>query len=314
MKDGMTIQERIARRIVSSIYSWYELEKGRAYVFLDHHSLPSYYVERLAKNSYRVIKFNKTQFSSAQGRGMFNSILIVLKSGNDQMLKSFSDCIQYDHRISAGKAVAPLLGELGMTLPEFERLFHTETDFTSGGDLAERSHRKWRVVFEKGTREQEQVLELLDRVDELLGGFADALSYGIVEIKNDLPPNVLADYNPKNDSMRVKSDCSDGRILHSFVHELAHRLWFKWMSKSQRRSVLERYHQMLQDSSSFILQGFDGDVFPSEYSRTSVEEFFAECFAYWRGGGLCESLSEFLGALFHPSRHKAVLHDNQQSV
>ncbi len=294
----MIAEERIARRLVASIYSWYELDKGKAYAFLDHHSLPSYYVERLAKNSYRVIKFDRAQFSSAEGRGMFNSILVALKSGSQKALKQFSNCIRYDRRISAGKAVAPLLSELGMTVPEFERLFNTDTDFTSGGDLAERSHRNWRVVFEKGTRNQEQILGLLDRVDELLGGFAETLSYGIVEIKNDLPPKVLADYNPKNDSMRVKSDFSDGRILHSFVHELAHRLWFKHMSKSQRRTVDGKYLNMLHNPSSFLWIDNGDDVFPSEYSKTSVEEFFAECFAFWRSGELCESLSDFLKNLF----------------
>jgi hypothetical protein len=139
-------------------------------------------------------------------------------------------------------------------------------------------------------------MALLDRVDELLGGFSDALSYGIVEIKEDLPPKVLADYNPKNDSMRVKSDFSDGRILHSFVHELAHRLWFRRMSREQRGTVEARYEKMLHESSAFLWSG--EDVFPSEYSKTSVEEFFAECFAFWRAGELCESLSKFMESMF----------------
>lgn len=293
----MSKADTIAKRIVASTYSWYTIEDGRAYVFLDGHSLPCYYVERNAKNSYRVIKFDKTKFSSQYGRGVFNSILVALKIGSDKALKEFKDCIRYDRMITAGKAVAPLLRELGMTVPEFENLFHTDTDFTSGGDLVEKTHRDWRLVFEKGTRSPSQMMVLLDRVDELLGGFSDALSYGIVEIKEDLPPKVLADYNPKNDSMRVKSDFSDGRILHSFVHELAHRLWFKRMSKEQRRMVDARYGRMLHGVNALLLTD-DDDVFPSEYSKTSVEEFFAECFAYWRDGTLCDSLSTFLDLLF----------------
>jgi len=180
-------------------------------------------------------------------------------------------------------------------------LFNTDTDFSSGRGLDERKHRNWRLVFEKGTRNPEQVLMLLDRVDELLGGFSKALSYGIVEIKNDLPPKVLADYNPKNDSMRVKSDSSDGRIYHCFIHELGHRLWFRLMSKAQRNSVEDRYETMKRNGSE-VDYGFradDGsDMFPSEYATTSVEEFFSECFAYWRAGELCSSLSGFLEHIF----------------
>lgn len=356
----MDRQERIARRILASVYSWYTIEDGRAYVFLDSHSHPSYYVCRNAKNSYRVVKFEKSKFSSSEGRGILNAILVALKSGDSKLLRTFGDCIKYDRSIPAGKAVAPLLEELGMTLPEFERLFHTETDFTSGRGLDERRHGNWRLVFEKGTRNPEQVVQLLDRVDGMLGGFSKALSYGIVEIKNDMPPRVLADYNPKNDSMRVKSDSSDGRIYHSFIHELGHRLWFKLMSKAQRHSVKDRYDTMrrarkephvfnagerveltdgmvfdvvscsqsvltvkvvsggmdgksvegetLMLSSRFVdddIRRIDGkvfdngkDMFPSEYSKTSVEEFFSECFAYWRAHELCERLTKFLEHIF----------------
>lgn len=299
MRESTDRTERIAKRILASIYSWYELEKGRAYAFLDSHSRPCYYVERNAKNSYRVVKFDKAQFSSAKGRGLFNAILVAIKSDDEKLLKTFSGYFVYDRTISAGKAVAPLLEELGMTLPDFERMFHTETDFSSGSGLVERKYRGWRIVFEKGTRSPEQVLPLLDRVDELLGGFSEALSYGVVEIKNDLPPSVLADYNPKNDSMRVKSDSSDGRIYHCFTHELGHRLWFKLMSKAQRHSVESKYMTMMRSPVAELPAGFgDGDVFPSEYAKSSVEEFFAECFAYWRDGELCDSLSGFLGRIF----------------
>jgi hypothetical protein len=40
------------------------------------------------------------------------------------------------------------------------------------------------------------------------------------------------------------------------------------------------------------------DLFPSEYSKTSVEEFFSECFAYWRAHELCRSLSSFMKNVF----------------
>ena len=291
-------EERMARRLVASVYSWYELDAGRAYAFLDRHAMPRYYVERIAKNAYRVVKFDSAMFASSEGRRIFKLILMSIRSGDD--IDGFSDYIKYDRRISAGKAVAPLLDEIGMTVPEFEHLFHTDTDFGStGSGLTERKHRNWRVVFEKGTRSPEQVLALLDRVDRLLGGFADALSYGIVEIKNDMPPQVLADYNPKNDSMRVKSDSSDGRELHSFVHELAHRMWVKLMSKNQRAEVRTKYDQMMDQRRPLFFAEEDGvDAFPSEYSMSSAEEFFAECFAFWRGGGLCDSLAEFMEHLF----------------
>ena len=300
------IQEKIAKRILASIYSWYTIEDGKAYAFLDDRSRPCYYVERNAKNSYRVIKFDKAQFSSQEGRGMFNAILVSLKMGNDKTLKTFKNCIISDRTISAGKAVAPLLDELGMTLPEFERMFRTETDFTSGSGLDERKYRKWRIVFEKGTRSPEQVLPLLDRVEELLGGFSKALCYGIVEIKNDLPPNVLADYTPKNDAMRVKSDSDDERIYHCFLHEISHRLWFKLMSKAQRHSIEDKYRTMKHNPSAVLFNESDedGDVFPSEYSKTSVEEFFAECFAFWRTNELCESLSKFLKNMFFKKKRK----------
>ena len=290
----------IARRIVASVYSWYTIEEGRAYAFLDRHGEPFCYVERKTGNSYRVVRFRSHAFSGADGKGRLNAVLVGLKNGDDRMLKVFGDCIKWDRELPAGKAVAPLLSELGMTVPEFEKLFNTGTDFSSGRGLLERPHRNWRVVFEKGTRNPESVFGLLDRVDELLGGFADALSYGIVEIKNDLPPKVLADYNPKNDSMRVKSDSSDGRELHSFLHELGHRLWVRLMSKSQRSRVEDRYETMKRNGAMVDFGLGMDESFPSVYSMSSVEEFFAECFAYWRDGSLCPSLKDFLRKVFSP--------------
>ncbi len=353
-------QERIARRLLAYIYSWYTIEQGRSYAFLDGRSVPCYYVSKMAKNAYRVMKFDKGRLSGSEGRARFNAILVALKSGDKDALAEYADCIKSDSRIPAGKAVAPLLKELGMTLPEFESLFRTETDFSSGNGLDERNHRDWRLVFEKGTREPDQILALLDKVDEMLGAFTEFLSYGIVEIKDDMPPKVLADYNPKNDSMRVKSSASDGRIYHAFIHELGHRLWFKRMTKQQRAMVDKKYNEMknsprkrhvfqngdtveLHDGCVFEVVSTDSasltakvlkagmenkvkegdvsvfantfvdddisrlngkmfdngsDMFPSEYAKTSVEEFFSECFAYWRAHELCHSLAAFIRHVF----------------
>ena len=60
--------------------------------------------------------------------------------------------------------------------------------------------------------------------------------------------------------------------------------------------VKARYGKMLHEGGGLLWAG--EDVFPSEYSKTSVEEFFAECFAFWRAGELCESLSKFMESIF----------------
>lgn len=297
----MEKEERIARRIVSSTYSWYIIEDGKSYLFLDGKRLPSFYISKNSNNSYRSIEFRRNAFASQEGRNVINAILVALKMDNNRLLKTFSDYIKNDREIGSGKAVAPLAASLGMTIPDFEGLFRVKTDFSSGVGLNEKKYRKWRVVFEKGTKNPESVLSLLDSVDKLLGGFAKAISYGIVEIKNEMPPEVLADYRPKTDSMRVRSDSSDSRMLHSFIHELAHRLWFEKMSKAQRHIVQDKYATMKRSISAYFGNLDEDDVFPSEYSKTSVEEFFAECFSYWRGGGLCSSLSSFISKIFHTS-------------
>lgn len=291
----MNIEEHIAKRIVSSIYSWYALEKGYSYLFLNNHSLPSYFIKKQTSKLYHVIRFDATQFSSQEGRNILNSILIALKTNDLSLSKTFKKFIVYDKIVSTSKAIEPLLNELGMTVPEFESLFNTETDFTHGNGVTERKYKKWRLVFERNTKDIEDIIILLNKVDLFLGKFSEFLSYGIVEIKRNMPPKILADYNPKNDSLRIKSNC-DSTMLHEVLHELAHRLWFRRMSRWQRRMVKTRYGKMLHEGGGLLWAG--EDVFPSEYSKTSVEEFFAECFAFWRAGELCKSLSKFMESLF----------------
>ena len=87
----MRTEERIARRIVASIYSWYTIEEGRAYAFLDKHAEPFCYVERRTGNSYRVVRFRSHAFSGTDGKGRLNAVLVGLKNGDDRMLKVFGE-------------------------------------------------------------------------------------------------------------------------------------------------------------------------------------------------------------------------------
>lgn len=166
--------------------------------------------------------------------------------------------------------------------------------------------------------------------------------YGDVYIVGQLKDSrTLAWYAIKDDDVFVRSMAKKGHNdLRSLIHELGHRYWFKFMSRSAQDAVRALYHRMLNQGNSKriempkigeplpvpirgqkeppIVTNFDGgyfhlstggrvkfqqvfkimrqlqvvEAFPSAYAATKLEEFFAECFAFYVMGELSEGLAQ----------------------
>lgn len=103
------------------------------------------------------------------------------------------------------------------------------------------------------------------------------LKYGDVRVttKKELGKGSksTAYYNSDNDSMSLIIDSNDPNPVLSFVHEIGHRVWYQKISSwNTKKELIDLY-----DSK-------DIKLFPTNYSKLDVEEFFAENFMYKRLG------------------------------
>lgn len=151
-----------------------------------------------------------------------------------------------------------------------------------------------------------------------------AVAYGdIFLVGNMLESNTAAWYNLRKDDVYlrpVNSTSLDN--VHTFLHELGHRYWYKFMDSKERYPVGRLYSTLkyarnaglkVGDVIPVKIRGFSNPVvvkldplnywlsdtaklsrskidtylnFPTAYATTTVEEFFAECFAFYLMGGL----------------------------
>lgn len=166
--------------------------------------------------------------------------------------------------------------------------------------------------------------------------------YGDVYVVGQLrQSNTLAWYKVQSDDVYVRSLAKKGGDdLHSLIHELGHRYWFKFATAKQKQGIGALFSQLSltpaptvarpkvgdvlpvpvrgAKGTKFVIVKDDGlffhttppgkfdaralmkvltqkakgtSVFPTTYSMTDVDEFFAECFAHYTLGRLSPALT-----------------------
>jgi hypothetical protein len=137
--------------------------------------------------------------------------------------------------------------------------------------------------------------EVLDFIKEATGliksrGY-DFLLYGNLFLDNPKNARTIAEYNYIEDFFRLKLYKSySGHALEAFIHEFAHRMWYKMLSGGDRDKWKIEYSTKLR---SFALGEIKND-FPSEYSKTNEKEYFAEIVTYYivKGKKFSDLISE----------------------
>lgn len=138
-------------------------------------------------------------------------------------------------------------GKLGMD--HFSKYFGPMDE--EGEDISERvkhfKHGNWDIYLDvKTKRGIDEVIQLLDDSSKDLArrGYSK-LCYGKVFMVDNLGGKILADYNEKNDTMRIgfkmlkKSNSQNQKT--AFIHEIGHRNYFKFLNPSQRGENKIRY-------------------------------------------------------------------------
>lgn len=189
--------------------------------------------------------------------------------------------------------------------------------------------------------EFEKLLLLLERADSLLRAKFDfeKVLYGDVFVVGQIKQrNHLAWYMRKEDTVFLRVFQGHEEALHSLLHELGHRYWWKFHDEERVRRASRLYYELRKppdvsahlpkvgemfpcrvrrdrpvsrvvrfERGMYRLESGDGVTerrlrehlerrtvlarFPTPYSITNLDEFFAECFAFYSLSKLNESLA-----------------------
>jgi len=236
---------RIAKKIWA--YKTLDISSKLGKLFLNGHNLPLYYVINIAPDSYRVYKFNKEVFKSRADKAyILNKVYYYLvRVGYNSFDKVFASIIEWSKIFNIEELANLILKEVDVSVPDFEKHFEPLQKTTESNDtFQEIKHHKWRVILEQGIKDSSEVIELLNNVERKCSKLMD-LCYGVIEVKKSLGSSKrLADYSPSNDSIRIKSKSSDDLFVRSFIHELGHRLWYKRLDVTIKRSIYNKYYEL----------------------------------------------------------------------
>ena len=175
-----------------------------------------------------------------------------------------------------------LMKDLSMSAPEFFDRFgdviFEENNEKDG--LSQFKYKNWEVVMENGLKNKDEVTKLLDEVERKCGSLKSNLCYGMVEVKKHLEQSkTLADYFISSDTMRIKAKRADKDFVKTFLHELGHRLWYRFTSSNNKNEVKNKYNEMLVDEKIVSLK--KGDIL---LTKDGYEiEIEGELFSSYRG-------------------------------
>ncbi len=155
--------------------------------------------------------------------------------------------IKKDEVIEKPELYGILVGKERFHHSTFIELFGEVED--TGKSISQGKHNKWIFRWETKTKfDVEGLTKIIDEVEERLRskGF-DNLAYGELSITGSLGSK-YADYLPESDYVRVSSKSINvGQGIHSFIHELGHRLWYKFLDIDKKREVDNKYRNLMKD-------------------------------------------------------------------
>ena len=130
------------------------------------------------------------------------------------------------------------------TLKSLARVESRLTDYTSVEKVI--PHGAYKILNQHGFRpdEYQGVIQLLDAASEVIAraGFGQAV-YGEVSLESKPGQRWAGLYSHRSDdiSLNMGVNHRDGSAVYSLVHELGHRVWFKFLSETQREHYEDQY-------------------------------------------------------------------------
>ena len=203
-----------------------------------------------------------------------------------------SDLLKWRKTMDTDSLVRELLDNYEMTMQDIEeqkgRLFDEDK---LGSSRLSFEYDGMKIIF---AREEDKpyIVNLLNDAKTLLGGIAGELLYGTMEFGYSKKNGGL--YNSHTDYVFVLEGANHFEheyAMQYLLHELGHRFWTKrGFSEVVQVGLWERQEQFGTDGKNFnglYERAKNGEIeFPTNYSKKSVNEFFAECFALYFLGKL----------------------------
>ena len=249
---------KLARTIVSFRYIQYEQKNKN--VFFDGRTNPLYYVKKIQDNKYLVYFFDKkllNTYTKYVRISYVNGILNQIKKSSDSLETYYPQFILKKEIMDTKELAVFMIKNLNMSNHDFENEFFDKIqNFEEQEDFKKYKYRDWQIILQSGVKDIEQVYKLLNEVENKCRKFSELL-YGVVEVKKKLEGNTLADYSNNGDYMRIKADRADRDFVKSFIHELGHRLWYKFLNNNQRFQIQRKYYDMLRNEQQIELNKGD---------------------------------------------------------
>lgn len=137
-----------------------------------------------------------------------------------------------------------LIVKMKMSLSVFEE-HYGEIESSQVESIDSAKHGKWTVYTEKAVRvPPDAFFSFFDSAESLLRrkGMAH-LCYGKAMVVRTIKGRVVAQYYESGDFVRIRSKNFKGNAtdVREFIHELAHREWYKFLSNDARKSVRMKY-------------------------------------------------------------------------
>lgn len=147
--------------------------------------------------------------------------------------------------VSKQKLADFLIVKMKMPLSMFENHFG-EIESSEVESIDSAKHGKWILYTEERVHiPPDAFFGFLDRAESLLQrrGMAH-LCYGKAMIVTTIKGRVVAQYMENGDFIRIRAKNFKGNAtdVREFIHELAHREWFKFLSADARKAAVIKYH------------------------------------------------------------------------
>jgi hypothetical protein len=124
-------------------------------------------------------------------------------------------------------------------------------------------------IIYQNEKEAQHILSLIKEAEKILkkNGFG-YLVFGKFYSTPSLGSKAIADYSIANDTIRISNKAKKSETaVKTLIHELGHRLWYKYMTQKDHLKVQEKYYEVLRGNNISINKG---DKFKNEKGRELV--------------------------------------------
>lgn len=247
IKQRLTLVEKmltlLGERLAINKMSWFSQTQGVLWTYSRGYH-PNAIISGGADKDYNIIvlKSNKGEIRHSLSG---NDLGTTTQATMDRYLNTAKDSGILGKsymNLSAPKFLQTLTNDLGVNHAVVIKLFPELTSVEQENKIAAGSFE----VLPLSDKDGKTISEFALAVEKILRaeGF-EKLCYGKLFSTASLGGQAIADYSVGTDTVRVSNKAKKGdEAIRVFIHELGHRLWYKFMTKEQQKAVQDKYKEV----------------------------------------------------------------------